>query len=178
MDPLIVHNHRIVPLKEAQLSPGQVGLLMGWGVFTTLRIYRGLPFAFERHWKRLVRDLALHLIERYGRSEVETWYFETWNEPDVGWWTQGEAAFLRYYDACFYLNENGTYRLTMKDGSTARAFKYGKAEPPGTIYCQTSIGTGVNSPGRPLGPKAGNATEGACMTQFCVNHLKHPAKKK
>jgi len=56
MDPLIVHNHRIVPLKEAQLSPGQVGLLMGWGVFTTLRIYRGLPFAFERHWKRMVRD--------------------------------------------------------------------------------------------------------------------------
>jgi branched-chain amino acid aminotransferase len=56
MDSLIVHNDRIVPLEEVHLSPGQVGLLMGWGVFTTLRIYRGVPFAFERHWARMTRD--------------------------------------------------------------------------------------------------------------------------
>jgi branched-chain amino acid aminotransferase len=56
MDSLIVHNGRIVPLEEVHLSPGQVGLLMGWGVFTTLRIYRGIPFAFERHWARMTRD--------------------------------------------------------------------------------------------------------------------------
>ncbi len=56
MDPLIYHNDRIVPLLEARLSPGQMGLLMGWGVFTTLRIYEGFPFAFERHWARMVRD--------------------------------------------------------------------------------------------------------------------------
>ena len=31
MDPLIFHNDRITPLKEVRLSPGQVGLLMGWG---------------------------------------------------------------------------------------------------------------------------------------------------
>jgi branched-chain amino acid aminotransferase len=56
MDPLIFHNDRIVPLAEVHLSPGQVGLLTGWGVFTTLRIYRGVPFAFERHWARMDRD--------------------------------------------------------------------------------------------------------------------------
>jgi branched-chain amino acid aminotransferase len=56
MDSLIFHNDRIVPLAEAHLSPGQVGLLTGWGVFTTLRIYRGVPLAFERHWARMVRD--------------------------------------------------------------------------------------------------------------------------
>ena len=59
MDPLIFHNDRIVPLKEVRLSPGQVGLLMGWGVFTTLRLYRGVPFAFERHWARMARDARL-----------------------------------------------------------------------------------------------------------------------
>jgi branched-chain amino acid aminotransferase len=58
MDSLIFHNDRILPLGEAHLSPGQVGLLMGWGVFTTLRIYRGVPFAFERHWARMARDAA------------------------------------------------------------------------------------------------------------------------
>jgi branched-chain amino acid aminotransferase len=56
MDSLIFHNDRILPLGEVRLSPGQVGLLTGWGVFTTLRIYRGVPFAFERHWARMARD--------------------------------------------------------------------------------------------------------------------------
>ncbi len=51
-------------------------------------------------WRRLVRDLALHAIDRYGQDEVRSWYFETWNEPDVGWWTQGDEAFCAYYDAC------------------------------------------------------------------------------
>ncbi len=63
MDALIFHNDRIAPLQEVYLSPGQVGLLMGWGVFTTLRIYRGVPFAFERHWARMTRDAERLEIE-------------------------------------------------------------------------------------------------------------------
>lgn len=44
------------------LSAGQVGLLSGWGVFSTLRVVEGVPFAFERHWARLTRDAAaLHI---------------------------------------------------------------------------------------------------------------------
>jgi branched-chain amino acid aminotransferase len=56
MDALIFHNDGIIPLPEAHLSPGQMGLLMGWGVFTTLRIYEGRPFAFARHWARMSHD--------------------------------------------------------------------------------------------------------------------------
>jgi branched-chain amino acid aminotransferase len=56
MDTLIFHNGRIIPLSEARLSPGQMGLLMGWGVFTTLRVYEGKPFAFDRHWARMSHD--------------------------------------------------------------------------------------------------------------------------
>lgn len=56
MDNLIFHNGRILPLSEARLSPGQMGLLMGWGVFTTLRVYEGKPFAFDRHWARMAHD--------------------------------------------------------------------------------------------------------------------------
>jgi branched-chain amino acid aminotransferase len=63
MDSLIFHNDRIAPLTEVHLSPGQTGLLMGWGVFTTLRIYRGVPFAFERHWARIMRDAEKLEIE-------------------------------------------------------------------------------------------------------------------
>jgi branched-chain amino acid aminotransferase len=56
MDTLIFHNDGIIPLQGAHLSPGQMGLLMGWGVFTTLRIYEGRPFAFDRHWARMSHD--------------------------------------------------------------------------------------------------------------------------
>ncbi len=52
----VCHNGRIAPLEDVRLSPGQAGLLNGWGVFTTMRIYDGHPFAFNRHWKRLTTD--------------------------------------------------------------------------------------------------------------------------
>lgn len=50
------HNERLIPMEEVRLSPGQAGLLNGWGVFTTLRIYGRSPFAFDRHWRRLTTD--------------------------------------------------------------------------------------------------------------------------
>ena len=56
MHPYVLYNDQIIPSKEPFLRPGQIGLLAGWGVFTTFRIYDGVPFAFERHWQRLSRD--------------------------------------------------------------------------------------------------------------------------
>jgi branched-chain amino acid aminotransferase len=55
---IVFHNGRLLPMEETRLSPGQGGLLSGWGLFTTLRITQGVPFAFERHWKRLEKDSA------------------------------------------------------------------------------------------------------------------------
>lgn len=53
---LIFHNDRILPVEEARFSPGQAGLLNGWGLFTTMRIFQGEAFAYERHWRRLQKD--------------------------------------------------------------------------------------------------------------------------
>jgi branched-chain amino acid aminotransferase len=52
----VIHNDRLLPIEEVRLSPGQSGLLNGWGLFTTLRVVSGEPFAFERHWRRLEKD--------------------------------------------------------------------------------------------------------------------------
>jgi branched-chain amino acid aminotransferase len=52
----VFHNDKILPVKDVRLSPGQAGLLNGWGIFTTIRIHDGIPFAYERHWSRLERD--------------------------------------------------------------------------------------------------------------------------
>ncbi len=71
MHPLVLYNGRIVPAGEKVLSPGQIGLLSGWGVFTTLRIYEGVPFAFERHWRRMETDAArLRVPWKLDREEV------------------------------------------------------------------------------------------------------------
>ncbi|MBZ5700011.1 MAG: aminotransferase class IV [Acidobacteriia bacterium] len=52
----VFHNDRIVPIEQVRLSPGQAGLMSGWGLFTTLRIFQGEAFAYERHWRRLEKD--------------------------------------------------------------------------------------------------------------------------
>jgi len=54
----VLHNGRIREASDRELSPGQVGLLSGWGVFSTLRVAEGVLFAFERHWARIARDAA------------------------------------------------------------------------------------------------------------------------
>lgn len=71
-------------------------------------------------WRRLVHDLARHYIDRYGMDEVRSWSFETWNEPDVGWWTQSEAAFCVYYDACLEGLQDADPQLVMGGPGTAR----------------------------------------------------------
>jgi branched-chain amino acid aminotransferase len=58
----VLHNGAIREASDRLFSPGQVGLLSGWGVFTTLRVTEGVLFAFERHWARIARDAeAFHV---------------------------------------------------------------------------------------------------------------------
>jgi len=54
----ILHNDRIREATDPCLAPGQVGLLSGWGVFSTLRVADGVLFAYERHWARIARDAS------------------------------------------------------------------------------------------------------------------------
>ena len=55
----VFHNEELQPLEKTRWSPGQAGLICGWGLFTTVRIARGEAFAYERHWRRLEKDAAL-----------------------------------------------------------------------------------------------------------------------
>ncbi len=62
MHSYLLHNNEIKAGSERCLSPGQVGLLNGWGVFSTIRVIRGVLFAFERHWERMKGDASLMRI--------------------------------------------------------------------------------------------------------------------
>jgi branched-chain amino acid aminotransferase len=56
MHRFLLHNDEIRDTGERALSPGQVGLMNGWGVFSTIRVQDGVLFAWERHWARMHRD--------------------------------------------------------------------------------------------------------------------------
>ena len=50
-------------------------------------------------WQGLVQAVVAHLVERYGKDEVLTWYFEVWNEPDIAYWHGTQEEYYRLYDA-------------------------------------------------------------------------------
>jgi branched-chain amino acid aminotransferase len=58
MHRFLLHNDEIRDTGDAIVSPGQVGLMTGWGIFSTLRVQDGVLFAWERHWARMQRDAA------------------------------------------------------------------------------------------------------------------------
>jgi len=49
-------------------------------------------------WGALVRHYVAHLVERYGRQQVSTWYFEVWNEPDIIYWHGTPEEYFKLYD--------------------------------------------------------------------------------
>src|ERR1700733_11718551 len=64
-----LHNGTVREAAEASLFPGQLGLLAGWGVFTTMRVADGALFAWERHWARMSRDARLLNVDMPGDSD-------------------------------------------------------------------------------------------------------------
>lgn len=49
-------------------------------------------------WAKLVRELVVHCINRYGISEVLKWYFEVWNEPNhTDFWSGSKEDYFMLY---------------------------------------------------------------------------------
>lgn len=74
-------------------------------------------------WSELIRQLASHLVGRYGEQEVQEWLFESWNEPELSHWglirRPGIDAYLAYYDACSHGLAQVSSRLRFGGPSTA-----------------------------------------------------------
>jgi xylan 1,4-beta-xylosidase len=55
------------------------------------------PKDFKK-WGELIHQLTLHCVERYGKAEAESWYWEVWNEPNIGYWHGTPEEYDRLYD--------------------------------------------------------------------------------
>lgn len=49
-------------------------------------------------WRELIYQWAKHCVERYGRGEAETWYWEVWNEPNGSYWKGTPEEFRKLHD--------------------------------------------------------------------------------
>lgn len=50
-------------------------------------------------WSDLIKNFIVHCINRYGLEEVETWYFEVWNQPDLQYvyWIGSREEYFEFY---------------------------------------------------------------------------------
>ena len=86
------------PVVELSFMPAALARDPAWTVFTYGAIISP-PKDWDR-WAALVRDLAAHLVQRYGRDEVVSrWAFEVWNEPNLEvFWSGTPEEYFRLYD--------------------------------------------------------------------------------
>jgi len=59
--------------------------------------WRYPPNDYEK-WAELIYRWVIHSVERYGRQEVESWYWELWNEPDIKYWGGTFEEYCKLYD--------------------------------------------------------------------------------
>ena len=55
------------------------------------------PKSYEK-WGNLVYEWVKHCVKRYGQKEVESWYWEVWNEPNGDYWKGTVPEFYKLYD--------------------------------------------------------------------------------
>lgn len=83
------------PFVEISFMPKQLASRLDYQPFWYHPIIS--PPADYAKWDELITAFAQHLVERYGIDEVAKWYFEVWNEPNIGFWS-GNPAQKTYFD--------------------------------------------------------------------------------
>ena len=64
------------------------------------QIYTGWAYPPKDYakWSELVYQWTKHCVEKYGRAEVGKWYWEVWNEPNIGYSRGTPEEFFKLHD--------------------------------------------------------------------------------
>jgi xylan 1,4-beta-xylosidase len=76
---------------QHNFRPGSGNIRTGWA----------FPPKDYGKWEELIYQWVRHCVERYGRSEVASWYFQTWNEANLEkyYWGGNRDDFFKLHDA-------------------------------------------------------------------------------
>jgi len=63
-------------------------------------IYTGWAYPPKDYnkWAELIYQWVKHAVKKYGEKEVESWYWELWNEPNIGYWKGTTEEYIKLYD--------------------------------------------------------------------------------
>ena len=87
----------VKPFVEMSFMPGALasGKKLGLRYDPNITMPRSLE-----EWSEYIRNFISFLLNRYGKEEVESWYFEIWNEPDLDcFFTGKQADYFKLYEA-------------------------------------------------------------------------------
>ena len=63
-------------------------------------IYTGWSYPPKDYgkWGEVIYQWVRHTVAKYGQREVESWWWQVWNEPDIGYWRGTAEEYLKLYD--------------------------------------------------------------------------------
>ena len=98
-------SHHVTPLFELGFMPEALSThpdpyRHSWKPGGGSDLYTGWSYPPRDYakWGELVYQLGRHVAEKYGEREVDTWVWEVWNEPDIGYWHGTPEEFMTLYD--------------------------------------------------------------------------------
>jgi xylan 1,4-beta-xylosidase len=90
--------HHVRPFVELSFMPRKLAANLTPHPFW----YKPLPSPPNNSgkWSALIEAFTQHLLSRYGKPEVEQWYFEVWNEPNIDFWdgVPKQSTYFALYD--------------------------------------------------------------------------------
>ncbi len=99
-------DHRLKPYIELSFKPIHVS----YTINSTLAEKENTIIFHEREsYEKVMRDLAAHLINRYGLDEIETWYFELWKDERMNMLDENG-----WYFGCFEIGYKALKQISEK----------------------------------------------------------------
>ena len=113
-------------------------------------IYTGWAYPPKDYarWGELAFEWAKHCVSRYGQAEVETWYWQVWNEPNIGYWKGTPEEFRKLHDYAI----DGVRRAlpTAKVGGADTAGSGGRFSREFLEHCLRGTNHATGKTGTPL----------------------------
>ena len=84
MHKFVSFNHQIIPTENSFLPVASSAAFYGKGVFSTVAVYHGIPFLWEKHWRRLKTDAKKIgvCLSKFSEVDVKNSLLETIEQND------------------------------------------------------------------------------------------------
>ena len=117
-------------------------------------IYTGWAYPPKdyKKWSQLVYEWVKHCKEKYGEKEIKTWYWEVWNEPNIGYWKGTMQEYFSLYDYSVEAVKKAC-QFAMVGGPTTTGPRWDKAADFFKAFlqhCMDGKNYATGKPGAPL----------------------------